>query len=135
MSHYISFNQVILVGRISKDPELKDIKDKRSHLARFTVVTQELFYSPSKDKHETRPEWHLCIAWGKRAEFIGNKLKKGRIVVIEGKLRHRYYDDEKGERRKISQVEVENIIPLPLGKEAEVEEPQEEEKEKTEDPF
>jgi len=135
MSHYLSFNKVLFVGRIAKDPELKQVKEKQSHLSRVTLVTQELFYSPSKDKYETRPEWHICIAWGKRAEFIGNKLKKGRIVVIEGKLRHRYYDDEKGERRKISQVEVENIIPLPFGKPEEVEEPQEEEKESERDPF
>lgn len=114
-SHFLSFNSVHLVGRITRDPELKDVKDKRAHLVRFSVATQEIFRNTKTNKDEVRPEFHLVVGWGKKAVFVGTKLEKGRLVIVDGVLRHRYFTDENGHKRKLSQVEIVNIIPLPKG--------------------
>lgn len=129
-SHFLSFNSVHLVGRITRDPELKDVKDKRAFLVRFNVATQEIFRNAKTKKDEVRPEFHLVVGWGKKAEFVGTKLKKGRLVIIDGVLRHRYFTDAEGRKSKITQVEIVNIVPLPLGKAEEVKE-----KEPEADPF
>ena len=80
-----SFNRVIVVGNLGRDPEVKYLTSG-SAVCEFSIACSEKW----KDKSETpqeRTEWVTIVAWGKLAETCGQYLKKGRPVLIEGSLR------------------------------------------------
>ncbi len=64
MGQVRSFNRVILVGRLSKDPERTTIASSGRELARFTVVTNEGYMDQSRNWKDLPPEWHNIVAWG-----------------------------------------------------------------------
>jgi len=127
-----SFNKVLLVGHVTTDVEAKTAKDSNKLYCRFQVATNEIF----RDK-KPRTQFHHIVAWGKRAEFCGKWLRKGRLVHIEGKIRSRYWNDPQGTKRRITEIHVDQIVLL--GKkddyEADGEEPIEEREPGIDDPF
>jgi single-strand DNA-binding protein len=95
-------NKVILVGRLGADPELKYTPSGRA-IANFSMATNESWKDRDGNPQE-KTEWHRVTAWGKLAEIIGEWLKKGSSVYIEGKLQTRSYDDSNGVKRYITEV-------------------------------
>ncbi len=124
MSDFQSINMVILVGWVSSDIKFDTGKGKDEDvtLARFSLATNEM-YGESKQL----VQYHNCVMWGhKRAEFCKKNLKKGQLICIKGKLKYRAWKDEKGNPRKTTQVNIDEIIFL--GKKGEhVDLPKEEE--------
>ena len=97
-------NKVTLIGHLGKDPEFTTTQNGRS-IARFSMATNES-YTNSAGELVEKTEWHRCIVWGKKAEAANKYLHKGKEVAVDGKLRHRTYEDKNGIRRSISEVEV-----------------------------
>jgi single-strand DNA-binding protein len=98
----MSVNKVILIGNIGRDVELRHAPSGLA-VAKFSLATNEV----RKDKNGQRQEhteWHNIVAFGKLAEFCGQYLGKGRTVYVEGSIRTRTYDDEKGNRRYFSEI-------------------------------
>src|SRR6188474_3212005 len=87
-------NKVLLVGRLTRDPELRSLPSGR-HVATFTIATNE--YRSGKDE---RTEYHPCVAWDRLAEITGQFLSKGQLVDIEGRLQTRQWDDDAGKRQR-----------------------------------
>lgn len=85
-----SVNKVIIVGRCGKDPELR-YTPSGDAVANLAVATS---YKP-KDKPEIT-EWHRISFFGKLAEIVGQYLKKGSSVYVEGRLQTRKYTDKDG---------------------------------------
>lgn len=114
----MSVNKVILVGNLGRDVELRHTPGG-AVVAKFSVATNEVWKDKSGAKQE-HTEWHNIVAWGKLAEFCGSYLTKGRQVYVEGTLRTRTYDDDKGNRRYFTEVRADTIQllgPKPSGAE------------------
>lgn len=102
----MSFNKVILVGNVGKDPEIRRFENNIK--ASFSLATSET-YTPKGGDKVTQTEWHNIVAWRRLAELSENYIRKGSQILVEGKLRYRSYDDKEGNKRYIVEVEAEAI--------------------------
>lgn len=87
-----SVNKVILVGSLGKDPEVRFMPNGDA-AASFSMATSENWKDKAGAKQE-RTEWHNVVAYRKLAEIIGEYLKKGSSVYIEGKLQTRKWEKD-----------------------------------------
>lgn len=92
-------NQVILIGRLTKDPELRETSNGKP-VASFTLAV---------DKFGEGADFINCVVWNKQAENLAKYQKKGGQIGITGRLQTRDYDDEKGNKRYITEVIADNI--------------------------
>ena len=99
-------NKVILIGRLGKDPELKYTAESKAY-AQFSLATSERWKDKEGNKQE-KTEWHKIITWGKLAELMGEYLKKGSQVYLEGKLQTRSWEKD-DEKRYTTQVVVDTM--------------------------
>ncbi len=103
-------NSVQLIGRLGKDPEVKNLASGKM-VATFSVATSENYRNAEGEKVEDT-QWHNIVAWGKVAEIASSYLKKGNEVAIEGKLVHRVYTSAKGEKKFITEINLNEILML-----------------------
>jgi single-strand DNA-binding protein len=110
-----SVNKVILIGHLGKDPEMKFTQGGMP-VAKFTLATNER----QKDKDgnwQERTEWHNIVAFQRTAEIVGEYLKKGRQVYIEGSLRTGSWDDkETGKKMYKTDILVNDLVLLGGGR-------------------
>jgi single-strand DNA-binding protein len=105
-----SVNKVILIGNLGKDPEVKYTQSGMA-VAKFSLATNERF----KDKDgqwQDRTEWHNIVAFERRAEIVGEYLKKGGKVYIEGSLRTSSWDDKESGQKKYKTEIIANDLVL-----------------------
>lgn len=102
-------NSVRLIGHLGANPEIKNF-NSGNKAATLRLATTEKFKSGNEWKEDT--QWHRLVAWNKIAERAENQLAKGTYVLIEGKLVHRDYTDAKGEKKFITEVQVQNFLIL-----------------------
>ncbi|MBK8290739.1 MAG: single-stranded DNA-binding protein [Flammeovirgaceae bacterium] len=102
-------NSVQLIGRLGKDPEVKTFG--KSQKASFSIATTDSYKNDKGEKVEDT-QWHNVIVWGKLADIAGQYLKKGAEVALEGKLVHRVYETDKGEKRYITEINVNDFAML-----------------------
>lgn len=98
-------NKAILVGRLTKDIELKTV-GQGSTLASFTLAVDRRFKN-AQGERET--DFIRCVSWNKTAEFAEQYFKKGDKLGAVGEIETRNYDDDKGNRVYITQVKVEEV--------------------------
>lgn len=112
MRERASLNKVILVGRLGRDPEIRYIPSREGEraIARFSVATSEVYTTRDGEKREVT-EWHSVYCWGKLAEFVREYLRKGRQILVEGRLRTRKWESD-GQRRSRTEIEADKIIIL-----------------------
>lgn len=113
---YALKNKVQLIGNLGNAPEVKTL-DGGKKMARFSLATNET-YRNAKGEKITETQWHNMIAWGKVAEIAEKYLTKGKEVVVEGKLVNRNYTDKEGNKKYITEVQVNEL--LLLGEKAKV---------------
>jgi len=97
-------NKVLLIGRLGKDPELK-YTPAGAAVANFSLATSERWKDKEGNKQE-KTEWHNIVAWNKQAEVMGEYLRKGSLVFIEGKNQTRSWDDTEGKKHYKTEVKV-----------------------------
>ncbi len=108
-----SLNRVILVGRLGQKPEMFRLPQQDRWKASFTLATNERLFNPNTRESSDRTEWHNIVVFGKLAEFCEKYLAQGRLVLIEGKLRTRSWQDkDTGNKRYKTEVEAQSIILL-----------------------
>ncbi len=100
-------NSVQLIGRLGKDVEVKDFD--KSKKASFTMATTDSYKNAKGEKVEDT-QWHNIVIWGQLADVAGKYLKKGSEVCVEGKLVHRNYETDKGEKRYITEINVNDLL-------------------------
>ena len=100
-------NKVILVGRLGADPQLKYTPSGKANV-QFNVATNAVWKDQEGNQQE-KTDWHRIVAWGKLAEVMGEWLKKGSYVYLEGRLQTRSFDDNSGAKRYITEVVVDNM--------------------------
>jgi len=79
-------NKVILVGRLGKDPEVRNLENGAS-VARFTMATSETYKDKTTGERKELTEWHNIVLWRGLADIAAKYLHKGDQVYVEGKLR------------------------------------------------
>ena len=97
-----SVNKVILLGNAGKDAEVSYLKNDAT-VARFTVATNESYKDKNGEK-QTRTEWHNVEVWGETAKFVGNKLKKGSLVYVEGKIKTEEFENKEGQKVRATKI-------------------------------
>src|SRR5437588_12677047 len=106
-----SVNKVILIGNLGKDPEVK-YTPAGTAVAKFSLATNERFKDKSGEWQE-RTEWHNIVAWQRQAEIVGEYLKKGSKVYIEGRLQTSSWDDKQsGEKKYRTEIIVSEFLML-----------------------
>ena len=97
-------NKIVLVGRLTKDPEVRSTSAGFS-TANFTVAVNRRF----KNKEgQYDADFLPCVAFRSTAEFIGKYFKKGSLIGVEGSVQTRSYDAQDGTKRYVTEVMVEN---------------------------
>jgi single-strand DNA-binding protein len=107
---YALKNKVQLIGNLGNNPEVKNTESGKK-LARFSIATNEVYRNAKGDK-VTETQWHHLIAWGKVAEIIERYLVKGSEVAVEGKLVYRNYNDKDGNKKYITEIQVNELLLL-----------------------
>ena len=106
-----SVNKVILVGNVGKDPEVK-YSPSGTPIAKFSLATNEK-YKDRSDEWQERTEWHNIVAWQPLAEIVGEYVKKGSKLYIEGKLQTSSWEDrESGTRKYRTEIVVRDLVLL-----------------------
>ena len=103
----MSVNKAFILGRLGKDPELRQTTSGKS-CCTFSVATSERWTDQSGNKQESTT-WHNIVAWGKQAEVMKEYLSKGSQVWIEGRIDNRSYDKKDGTKGYTSEVVVQNF--------------------------
>src|SRR5215471_11378840 len=106
-----SVNKVILVGRLGKDPELK-YTSSGTPFCRFSMATDDVWNDKGTGERQEKTEWHNIVAWDRLAEICNQYLTKGRLVYIEGALQTREWDDQEGNKRKITEIRARDMVML-----------------------
>src|SRR5215510_11829819 len=86
-------NKVILVGRLGKDPEVRNLESGVA-VANFTLATSESYKDKTTGEKKEVTEWHNVVLWRGLAEIAQRYLHKGDMVYVEGKLRTRSWEKE-----------------------------------------
>ena len=107
---YALRNKVQLIGNLGQNPEIKTTEGGKK-LARFNIATNES-YPNTKGEKVTETQWHTVIAWGKVADIAEKYLSKGSEVAIEGKLVNRSYNDKQGNKKYVTEVQVNEVLML-----------------------
>jgi single-strand DNA-binding protein len=97
-------NKVILMGRLTKDPELRYTSNNNTAVCSFSIAVDRRF---QKQGEEKKTDFFNIIAWRNQAEFCGKYFTKGMRVLIVGSLQNRSWDDNEGKKHYVTEVIVE----------------------------
>lgn len=98
-------NKVVLMGRFTKDPELR-ATGMGTSVASFTLAVDRDFKGQNSER---KTDFINCVAWRNTAEFISKYFRKGSMVAIEGSIQTRSWDDNEGKKRYATDVVVSQI--------------------------
>lgn len=107
---YALKNKVQLIGNLGAKPEVKNTESGKKR-AQFSLATHET-YRNAKGEKVDETHWHRLTAWGKVAEIAEKYLEKGKEIAIEGKLINRSYTDKQGNKKFITEVQVNELLML-----------------------
>ena len=95
-------NKVILIGNLGQDPEIRYMQNGKA-VANLSIATSESWNDQQGQKQE-KTEWHRITAYDKLAEIIGEYVKKGSKIYVEGKLQTRKWQDQQGQDKYTTEV-------------------------------
>ena len=96
-------NKVILVGNLGRDPEIKYTASGAA-VANITVATSESWNDKQTGEKVEKTEWHRVVAFQRLAEIMGEYLRKGSQIYIEGRLQTRKWQDQRGQDRYTTEI-------------------------------
>lgn len=101
-------NLVMLIGRLTRDPDLKYLPDTGTVVAIFTLAVNREFSKTQKQEREANgqqtADFINIVAFGKIAENVANYLQKGQLTAVSGRLQTRSYEGKDGIRRYVTEV-------------------------------
>ena len=107
---YALKNKVQLIGNLGHAPEVRTTETGKK-LVKFSVATNEIYRNANGEKIK-ETQWHNLIAWGKLADIAEKYLLKGSEVAIEGKLINRNYTDKEGNKKYVTEIQVNELLLL-----------------------
>jgi len=111
----MDLNKVLIVGRVTADPQVRTTPGGQS-VTTIGVATNRVWTDKSNQRQE-ETEFHNVVLWGRQAEIAGQYLKKGAMVLIEGRLRTRSWTDKTGQQKRTTEIMAERLQlgPRPQG--------------------
>lgn len=109
----MDLNKVMIIGRLVRDPEMRTTGTGQTVVS-FSVATN-FTWKDQQGQQQERVEYHNIVAWRRLAEIIGQYLKKGRQVYIEGRLQTRSWEDQQGQKKYRTEIVADNMIMLGSG--------------------
>ena len=103
----MNLNKVILVGRLTNDPNLRTTPTGQA-VCSFGLATNRIWTDKNNQKQE-KTEFHNIVLWQKLAETASQYLKKGNLVLIEGRIQTRSWQDQNGNKRYRTEIVAENM--------------------------
>jgi len=106
-----SLNKVMLIGNLGKDPEVK-YTPSGVPVAKFSLATNER-YKDKGGEWQDRTEWHNIVAWQRLAEIVGEYVKKGSKIYIEGRIQTSSWEDKQsGEKKYRTEIVANDLVLL-----------------------
>ncbi|MEX1003540.1 MAG: single-stranded DNA-binding protein [Crocinitomicaceae bacterium] len=100
-------NTVNLIGRSGIDPVIR-IFENGVKLAKFSLATNETIIEVNGKTVKT--QWHNLVAWGKKAELVEKFVKRGQLMAVEGKLINRGFTDASGNLKKVTEIQLTEVM-------------------------
>jgi single-strand DNA-binding protein len=94
-------NKVMLIGRLTKDPEMRHTSTNNTPVSSFTLAVDRRF---SRQGEEKQTDFIPIIAWNKLAEFCEKYFQKGKQVAVVGRIQTRTWEDSEGKKRYVTEV-------------------------------
>nr|WP_236616427.1 single-stranded DNA-binding protein [Schnuerera ultunensis] len=112
-------NNVVLIGRLTRDPELRYIPNTGTPVSTFSLAVDKPLSREKKQEMEAKgqptADFINIVVWGKQAENCANYLAKGRLTAVQGRIQSRTYDAKDGTRRYVTEVVAERVQFLEWG--------------------
>lgn len=112
-------NSVVLIGRLTKDPELRFLPGNGTAVSTFSIAVDKDLSKDKKQEMESKgqptADFINIVVWGRRAETCANYLAKGRLVAIQGRIQSRSYNAADGSKRYVTEVVADNVQFLEWG--------------------
>ena len=99
-------NRVVLIGRLTRDPELRTTNTGKSVVS-FSIAVQKRI--KPQNPNDPDADFFRVKAWGQTAEFVSNYMSKGRLVAVDGRLETSKYTDNTGASREVVEVVADNV--------------------------
>lgn len=97
-------NKVILMGRLTRDPETKYTQNTNANMTLFTIAVNK-----RSKNNEKSADFFNIVAWNKTGEFVSKYFKKGQQVGVIGRLSTREYEDLSGNKKQVTEVIAEEV--------------------------
>ncbi|MBI2121547.1 MAG: single-stranded DNA-binding protein [Candidatus Sungbacteria bacterium] len=103
----MNLNKAFVLGNLTRDPELRQTATGQA-VCSFGIATNR-FYTDSTGQKQKQAEFHNVVAWGRQAEIVNQYLKKGSLVLVEGRLQTRNWQDQQGQKHWRTEIIAEKI--------------------------
>ena len=110
----MNLNKTFLVGNLTADPELKNLTSGQA-VCSFRLATNRVWTDRESGEKKQKAEFHNIVAWGKLATLVSQYLSKGNLVLVEGRLNTRSWEDPSGNKRYRTEIVAENVQFGPKG--------------------
>lgn len=97
-------NKAIIVGNLGNDPDVRTMQNGDA-VVKISVATSESWIDKNTGERKTQTEWHSIVFYRRQAEVVGEYLRKGSKVYVEGKLRTRKWQDQNGQDRYTTEIQ------------------------------
>lgn len=104
----MNLNRAIIIGRVTQDPQLRTTPSGQS-VCNFSVATNRTWTNSQTRERQEKAEFHNVVAWSRLAEIANQYLKKGTLVMVEGRIETRSWNDASGNKRYRAEIIAENM--------------------------
>jgi len=104
----MSLNKVLLIGNLTRDPELRSTPSGQS-VASFGLATNRVWKDPQTGERREAAEFHNIVLWRRLAEIAGQYLRKGSKIYLEGRLQTTSWQDQSGVKKYRTEIVAENM--------------------------
>lgn len=99
-------NKAILIGRLTRDPEVRYTSSNRA-VCQFSIAVDRPFTNQQSGQREA--DFINVVVWDKRAENVGKYMSKGRLIAVDGRIQTRNYENNEGKRVYVTEVVADNV--------------------------
>lgn len=104
----MNLNKVYLIGRVTNNPEIKNTPNGQP-VCTFGLATNRVWTDRNTSQKQEKAEFHNIVIWNKMAETASKYLNKGSLVMIEGRLQTRSWQDQSGNKKYKTEIVAENM--------------------------
>lgn len=99
-------NRVVVAGRLVRDPEMRHSTNGNA-FCRFSIANGRTYTAGGERREET--SFLNCVAWGKQAELVAQYMRKGRQVIVDGRLQQRSWQNDQGQKQSIVEIVTDRV--------------------------